>query len=176
MRSTSIKGVAVSVQADDTSKLDLRVAMERGDLEAAVDAFAADAVLRSPLTSRFTFNGHEQIRAVTAIVIDVLDDLRYTDQLDCGDRAVLVAKARVNGRELEMIEHMRLDEQGKIRELTVFFRPLPSLAVAMRLIATGLGARKSRGRAAAMSALTQPLGLFTAVGDRIGAALVKSTL
>jgi ketosteroid isomerase-like protein len=166
----------VSAQAEETAKLDLRVAMERGDLEAAVDAFAPDAVLRSPLTSRLTFNGREQIRAVTEVVIDVLEDLRYTDQLDCGDRAVLVATARVNGRELEMIDHIRLDEHGKIRELTVFFRPLPALAVAMRLIAVGLGARKSRGRAVAMSALTRPLGLMTAVGDRIGAALVRSTL
>lgn len=164
------------MSAEQTAKLDLRVAMERGDLEGAVDAFAPDAVLRSPFTSRLTFNGREQIRAATEIVIEVLEDLRYTDQLDCGDRAVLVATARVDGRELEMIEHIRLDDHGEIRELTVFFRPLPSLAVAMRLIAAGLGARKSRGRALAMSALTQPLGPLTAVGDRIGAALVRSTL
>jgi hypothetical protein len=166
----------VTALADETAKLDLRVAMEAGNLAAAVDAFAPDAVLRSPLTGRLTFNGREQIEAVTGVVLDVLDDLRYTDQLVCGDRAVLVAKARVRGRELEMIEHIRLDEQGKIRELTVFFRPLPALAVAMRLIGTGLGARKSKGMALAMSALTQPLGPLTAVGDRIGAALVKSTL
>lgn len=166
----------MSAPAEETAKLDLRVAMEAGNLDAAVDAFAPDAVLRSPLTGRFTFNGREQIEAVTGVVLGVLDDLRYTDQLVCGDRAVLVAGARVSGRELEMIEHMRLDEHGKIRELTVFFRPLPALAIAMRLIAAGLGARKSKGRALAMSALTQPLGPLTAVGDRIGAALVRSTL
>ena len=58
----------------------------------------------------------------------------------------------------------------------MFFRPFPAIAVAMRLIATGLGARKGKGTALAMSALTQPLGPLTAIGDRIGAALVKSTL
>jgi hypothetical protein len=166
----------VSALADETAKLDLRVAMEAGNLQAAVDAFAPDAVLRSPLTGRLTFSGHEQIEAVTGVVLGVLDDLRYTDQLVCGDRAVLVASARVSGRELEMIEHIRLDEHGKIRELTVFFRPLPALAVAMRLIGSGLGARKGKGMALAMSALTQPLGPLTAIGDRIGAALVRSTL
>jgi ketosteroid isomerase-like protein len=152
--------------AEETAKLDLRVAMERGDREAVLDAFAPDAVLRSPLTGRLTFSGRAQIGAVMGVVIDVFDDLRYTDQLVDGDRAVLVASARVNGTEIEVVDHMRLDEQGKIRELTVFFRP----------IGAGLGARRSRGRAAAISALTQPLGLFTAVGDRIGVALVKPTL
>ena len=162
--------------ADETAKLDLRIAMERGDLAGVLDTFAPDAVLRSPLTSRFAFSGREQIEAVMGVVIDVFEDLRYTDQLVDGDRAVLVAGARVGGRELEIVDHLRLDEQGKIRELTVFFRPFPSIAVAMRLIATGLGARKGKGMALAMSALTQPLGPLTAVGDRIGAALVKSTL
>jgi len=46
----------------------------------------------------------------------------------------------------------------------------------MRLIGSGLGARKGKGMALAMSALTQPLGPLTAIGDRIGAALVRSTL
>jgi ketosteroid isomerase-like protein len=166
----------MSAPVEETAKLDLRLAMERGDLEAVLDTFAPDAVLRSPLTSRLTFNGREQIEAVMGVVIDVFEDLRYTDQLVSGDRAVLVASARVGGKELEMVDHLRLDEQGKIRELTVFFRPFPSIAVAMRLIATGLGARKGKGTALAMSALTQPLGPLTAVGDRIGAALVKSTI
>jgi ketosteroid isomerase-like protein len=150
--------------------------MEQGDLEAVLDAFAPDAVLRSPLTARLTFNGREQIRAVMRVVIDVFDDLRYTDQLDCGDRAVLVASARVAGTDIEIVDHMRLDERGKISEMTVFFRPLPAIAVAMRLIGAGLGQRKSSGRAAAISGLVRPLGFLTAVGDRIGAALVRPTL
>ena len=69
--------------------------MERGDLEAVLDTFAPDAVLRSPLTSRLVFSGHEQIEAVMGVVTDVFEDLRYTDQLVSGDRAVLVATARV---------------------------------------------------------------------------------
>jgi SnoaL-like domain len=166
----------VSALGDGPSKLSLRRGMEAGDLATVVDAFAADAVLRSPLTGRLTFSGRKQIEAVMGVVMDVLDDLRYTDELDCGDRAVLVASARVSGKELEIVDHMRMDENGKIQEMTVFFRPLPSIAIAMRLIGTGLGRRKSRGRGAAIGALTQPLGLLTAVGDRIGAALVGPTL
>jgi hypothetical protein len=162
--------------ADETIKLALRTAMEQGDLEAVREAFAPDAVLRSPLTGRLTFKGREQIGAVMGVVMDVMDDLRYTDQMDCGDRAVLLASARVAGTDIEIVDHLRLNESGKISEMTVFFRPLPAIPIAMRLIGAGLGQRKSSARAAAISALVRPLELFTAVGDRIGAALVRPTL
>jgi hypothetical protein len=55
--------------------------MEAGDLTAILDAFAPDAVLRSPFTDRLTFNGHEQIGAISEVILDVFDDLRYTDEL-----------------------------------------------------------------------------------------------
>jgi small-conductance mechanosensitive channel len=71
---------------------------------------------------------------------------------------------------------MRLDETGKITELTVFFRPLPAIAVAMRLIGAGLGMRRGRARAALISGLIRPLELFTRVGDRVGVMLVRPTL
>jgi SnoaL-like domain len=166
----------VPALADGTTKLALRAAMEQRDLAAAVDTFAPGAVVRSPLTSRLAFNGREEIGAILEVILDVFDELRYTDQLHCDDRAVLVASARVAGTEIEMVDHMRLDEDGKISELTVFFRPLPAIAVAMRLIGAGLGRRRSRARASVISALTRPLGLLTGVGDRIGVRLVRPTL
>ncbi len=166
----------MSAPADSQAKLAIRTAMEAHDLAAAVDAFAEDAVLRSPLTGKLTFQGHEQIGAIMEVVLDVLDGLHYTDELRTGDRAVLVAGARVAGTEIELVDHMRLDENGKIRDLTVFFRPMPAIAVAMRLIGSGLGRRKSRARAATISALTRPLGVMTAVGDPVGVRLVRPTL
>jgi hypothetical protein len=150
--------------------------MEARDLAAAVDTFAPDAVLRSPLTDMLTFSGREEIRAVLGVILEIFDGLHYTDELGGAESAVLVAGARVDGIEIEMVDHMRLDESGKIRELTVFFRPLPATAAAMRAIGAGLGRRKSRGRAAAISMLTQPLGLMTRVGDKVGVRLVRPTL
>jgi ketosteroid isomerase-like protein len=166
----------VPTLADSPAKLAIRTAMEAGDLPAVVDAFAPDAVLRSPLTGRLTFRGQAQIRAVMEVILEVFEDLRYDDELQGGDSAVLVASARVGGRDIEMVDHMRLDENGKIRELTVFFRPLPAIAVAMGLIGRGLGRRKSAARGLAISALTQPLELMTEMGDRVGVRLVGPTL
>jgi SnoaL-like domain len=162
----------VSALVDRPAKLPLGAAMQARDLATVLDAFAPDAVLHSPLTGRLTFQGREQIRAVMQVVLDVYEDLHYTDELQSGDSWVLVGKARVAGNELEMVDHMRLDEHGKIRELTVFFRPLPATAVAMRLLGTGLGRRQGRVRAQLISLLTRPLGFMTRVGDRVGVRLV----
>jgi hypothetical protein len=77
---------------------------------------------------------------------------------------------------IEMADHLRFSPDGKIRELTVFFRPLPAATAALSLIAAGLGRRKSPVRAAVMSALTRPLAYLTRAGDGIGVRLVRSCL
>jgi SnoaL-like domain len=166
----------MSARLDSPPMLPLRAAMEARDLTAATEAFAPDAVFRSPLTNRLTFTGREQIGALLEVILDVFDGLHYTDELRGGDRAVLVAEARVAGSEIELVDHICLDENGKIREVTVFFRPLPATAVAMGAIGAGLGERTSRGRARAISLLTRPLVVMTAAGDRIGAPLVRASL
>jgi hypothetical protein len=150
--------------------------MEARDRAAAVDSFATTAVFRSPFTGRLTFNGHEQIGALIDVILDVFDDFHYTDELRGSNDAFLVARARVGGTDVEMVDHIRLHEDGKIREFTVFFRPLPAIAVAMRLIGSGLTRRSSTTRALVISVLTRPLEFLTRVGDRIGVRLVRSTL
>lgn len=157
-------------------KLPLRVAMEHKDLASVIEAFAPDAVFRSPLTEKLTFTGREQIGALTQIVFEVFDDFHYTEEVRTADAAFLVARARVGGQEIEMVDHIRLGLDGKIRELTVFFRPLPATATALRLIGAGLGRRKSRTRAAVISSLSRPLGFLTRAGDAFGVRLVRPTL
>lgn len=166
----------MSALADSPTKLALRTAMEARDLSGVMDAFAPDAIVRSPLTSSLTFQGREQIHALMQVILDVFEDLRYTDEIQGSSSAVLVANTRIGGSEVEMVDHLRLDDSGKITEVTVFFRPMPALAVAMRVIGSGLGRRKSAARGHVISALTQPLGLMTRVGDRVGVRLVGPAL
>jgi hypothetical protein len=44
------------------------------------------------------------------------------------------------------------------------------------VIGSGLGRRKSAARGHFISALTQPLGLMTRVGDRVGVRLIRPVL
>jgi hypothetical protein len=150
--------------------------MEARDLAAIVDAFAPDAVFRSPITDKLTFSGHDQIAAISDVILDVFDDLQYTDELRSEDTAVLVGHARIDGQQIEWVDHLRLGPDEKIRELTVFFRPLPATALALRLIGAGLGRRKSPIRGTVLSTLARPLGFMARVGDGIGVRLVRPTL
>jgi hypothetical protein len=166
----------VSTLEERPTKLQFRAAMEARDLPAIVNAFEPDAVLRSPFTAKLTFNGHDQIAAISEVILDVFDDLQYTDELRSQDTGFLVGHATIAGQYIEWVDYMRLSPDGKIRELTVFFRPLPATAVALRLIGAGLSRRKSPIRAAVVSALARPLGFMTRTGDGIGVRLVRPTL
>lgn len=156
--------------------LPLRAAMEARDAAAIVDAFAPDAVFRSPLTTRLTFVGHEQIGVLAQVLAEVLDDLRYTDEACHGSTGFLAWHARIGGQEIEGVDQFRLGPDGKIQEFTVFFRPLPAAAVALRVIAAGLVRRKSRAKAMVVSGMTRPLAALTRAGDPVGARLVRSAL
>ncbi|MGI8920364.1 MAG: nuclear transport factor 2 family protein [Solirubrobacteraceae bacterium] len=166
----------MSALEERSTTLPLRAAIEQRDHAAVVDAFAANAVIRSPITGALTFAGHEQIGAVFRVILDVFDDFHYTDELRGDETAVLLASARVDGTDVEIADHMRLDEDGKIYELTVFCRPLPAIAVAASVLGAALGQRSSPFRARLISVLVRPLILMTRIGDRFALRLVRPTL
>ena len=155
------------------TKLPLRVAMEARDRGAVVETFADDAVLHSPFTDNLAFEGREQIDAIVAVTLDVLDDLTYTDELRGASTASLVGHARVDGLRLEFSDHLKLRSDGQIEEMTVFFRPLPASAAAMRRFAEGLARRRSGFRARTIGSMVAPMALMTRTGDWLGVRLVR---
>jgi len=103
-----------------------RVAAEAKDLEAARATLREDVVLHSPILFR-GFEGREIVLGVLTHVIATLEDFRYVDEM-AGDGAVTLRfKARVGDRELEGIDFLELDEDGLVKELTVFMRPLSAI-------------------------------------------------
>jgi hypothetical protein len=158
------------------TKLPIRAAMEARDRAAVIDAFAEDAVLRSPFTPNLVFTGRDQLAALVDVLLDALDDLGYSDELIGDDTAVLVGTMQLRGVAVNFTDHLKLRPDGKISEMTVFFRPLPAAAAAMRVIGAGLGRRKSRLRGRTISALVAPLAFMTRIGDGLGVRLVKPTL
>src|SRR5580704_8271209 len=94
----------------------LRVAMEARDLQAIVGTFAPDAEFWSPLTAKVTFKGSEEIAAVMAVILDVFEDFRCTDELMSESNGFLVARARVDGVDLEMVDHITYNADGRIAE------------------------------------------------------------
>jgi hypothetical protein len=115
-----------------------RLAVEAKDLDAAVATLREDVVLHSPILFR-GFEGREVVVQVLTHVAATLEDFRYTDELAEGDTVVLRFKARVGDRELEGIDFLELDEEGLVRELTVFMRPMSALTAFNEQMAARLG-------------------------------------
>lgn len=115
-----------------------RVAAENKDLEAMSDVLREDVVLHSPILFR-GFEGREIALGVLTHVAATLEDFRYTDELAEGDTVVLRFKARVGDRELEGIDFLELDADGKVAELTVFMRPKSALEAFNEQMAARLG-------------------------------------
>ncbi len=151
-------------------------AMQARDAAAVCEAFAPDAVFHSPLTEALAFEGREQIGLLTSVLLEVFEDFRYTGEILSGDTGFLVARARIGGEEIEIVDHFRLGADDRIAEITIFFRPLPAAAAALRAIGAGLGRRRSRARGALISALTLPLAVMTRIGDKVGVGLIRGSL
>ena len=155
------------------TKLPLRVAMEARDHGAVMESFAENAVLRSPFTDNLAFEGRDQLDKLITVILAVLQDLTYTDELH-GDRAaVLIGHARVDGLRIQFCDYLKLRDDGLIEEMTVFFRPLPATTAAMRQIGGGLGRRRSKLRGRLINTMTAPLALMTRAGDRLGVRLLQ---
>jgi len=103
-----------------------RLAVEAKDLEAARATLREDVVLHSPILFR-GFEGREMVSAVLTQVAATLEDLIYIDELHEGSSVALRFKANVGDRELEGIDFLELEDDGKVAELTVFMRPLSAI-------------------------------------------------
>jgi hypothetical protein len=120
-----------------------RAAAEGKDFSAIEELFADQVSFRSPVVFK-PYEGREAIGVLLGAVVQVFEEFRYTDQVETGDTAVLVFEARVGERELNGVDVLRFDDDGRISELMVMVRPLSAanaLAEAMqsKLAAAGSG-------------------------------------
>ena len=103
-----------------------RRAAESKDIDLLTETLREDVVLHSPVLFR-GFEGRDTVVTVITHVAATLENFSYTDELAEGDTVVLRFKATVGDRELEGIDFLELDSDGKVRELTVFMRPFSAL-------------------------------------------------
>jgi SnoaL-like domain len=115
-----------------------RRAAESKDLELLTETLREDVELHSPVLFR-GFEGRDVVTQVLTHVAATLEDLAYTDELREGDTVALRFRARVGDRELEGIDFLELDEQGRVAVLTVFMRPMSALSAFNERMAERLG-------------------------------------
>jgi hypothetical protein len=149
-------------------------AMGAADFPTLAALVAPDAVLRSPITDAVEVRGRDRIVALLRIVRDAYEELEYTDLFAAGDVGVQAFRARVDGRAMEGLDLMRFDGEGHVRELTVYFRPLPGLATLTAALAPRLAAGRGRAAARAVRVGTRLLVSLARAGDRVAPALLRS--
>jgi SnoaL-like domain len=104
-----------------------REAVQRKDLDAASATFAEGIAFHSPVTFH-PFVGRETVTRLLGLVAETFEDFRYTDELDLGEAVCgLIFRASIDGRQLEGIDLLRLDDEGLIGDFTVMIRPLSGL-------------------------------------------------
>ena len=113
-----------------------RAAAEGKDFSALEELFAQDVSFRSPVVFK-PYEGRDALAMLLPAVVQVFEDFRYTDQVETGDTAVLVFAARVGDRELNGVDVLRFDADGRIEEMMVMVRPMS----AMHALAEAMGAR-----------------------------------
>jgi hypothetical protein len=111
-----------------------RAAAEAKDFSAIDQLFAEQVVFRSPVVYK-PYEGREAVAMLLGAVVQVFEDFRYTDQVETGDAAALAFSARVGERELDGVDYLHFDSEGRVDRMTVYVRPMSgvnALAEAMQ--------------------------------------------
>jgi hypothetical protein len=111
-----------------------RAAAEAKDFSAIDQLFAEQVVFRSPVVYK-PYEGRDAVAMLLGAVVQVFEDFRYTDQVETGGAAALAFSARVGERELDGVDYLHFDSEGRVDRMAVFVRPMSgvnALAEAMQ--------------------------------------------
>src|SRR5947209_908162 len=108
-----------------------RAAVEYGNVDEAAALFSEDAIFRSPVLFK-PYEGRDQVLNVLRAAERVLGAggaFHYVHQLeDPADRvAILEFATVVDGKQVEGIDKLTFDDDGRITELKVMIRPASAL-------------------------------------------------
>ncbi len=127
---------------------ELRRAAEAHDSVAVIALFSPDIIVRSPITQLIRFEGYDQVSDLFERIFKVISDIQFYETIGEGtNNQVIFWKGRVGSEYLEEANLIRLDDQGRIREMTVFMRPIPGLLALASVLAPSLATRRGPIRA-----------------------------
>jgi ketosteroid isomerase-like protein len=145
----------------------LTLAMQARDLDSVVSLLAEDVVLYSPVTA-IPFRGRAAVSALIGELIGPrgFERLEPVQRLRSSDVDVLVLSARIGGRDVEMVDLLRHDAQGRVTEIRIHSRPLASTAAFAAAVGPALARRRGRWAAFLVRVVAGPLPGLLAFGDR----------
>ncbi len=114
-------------------RLPYTVALETWNSEAIVDQLADDVTIRVAAHDA-PMHGRDIARFLFDVLGEELSPPVVTGEIAEDALAVVLFKTSIRGTPAEGVNVIRVAETGRIAELTVFFRPLPALAVIAEVV------------------------------------------
>jgi SnoaL-like protein len=118
----------------------VRKAIEAKDVDAVAALLSDDVVFRSPAVYR-PYQGREIVVALLAVVEQVFENFRYTNEWRDGSTTILFFEANVGDRDIQGIDILEDGPDGLVQSFTVMIRPLSGL----QAVAAAVAARVQRG-------------------------------
>jgi ketosteroid isomerase-like protein len=154
---------------------ELEAAAHAHDVDAVIACFAPDIVVRSPITERIQFRGAAQVAELFRCVFEVVSDIQFYETVGDGDPVqVIFWRGRVGRHYLEEANLLRLDQHGRITEMTVFMRPVPGLLALTTALGAALARRRHPARARAIRVLAGTVAALYRAGEPAILALVAA--
>ena len=117
-----------------------RRAAEAKDLDLLREALAEDVTFHSPVVFK-TYEGRDVTMLILSNVVEIFEGFRYLDEARGDGTVVLRFAARVDDRfEIEGVDYLTLDAEGRVANLTVFMRPQKAVVAFNEIMGARLGA------------------------------------
>jgi len=113
-------------------------AVREGDPAKLSATLANDIVMHGPLVSE-PIAGRDQVAPVLGFAFGFVDEFRFGDVLTGPDVFAIPFTGTVGDEELEGMEYLHVDGQGKVDLFTAYIRPLPALVAFQNKLAPVLG-------------------------------------
>jgi hypothetical protein len=123
------------------------------DAHALIDTLAPDVVLHSAVT-RFPFEGRDLVADTYRSVLESFEEIRIVDEFENGDTVAFFWDGRIGGRPVSGADRVRLDSEGRVREITVVGRPMSGVATFLTEIGFRLARRRRGGLVARLLRVT----------------------
>jgi hypothetical protein len=130
-----------------------RAAFAEKDPDALIDTLAPDVVLHSAVTAA-PFEGRAVVGDTYRSVIESFEEFRVVDVFEDGDTHAFFWEGRMGGRFVSGADRVRVDADGKIREITVLGRPMSGVATFLTEIGPRLARRRRGGLVARLLRIT----------------------
>jgi SnoaL-like domain len=153
----------------------LRLAGESHDPHAMIALLSDDVIVRSPITQQIRFEGIDQARDLFVRVFAVIRDITFYEVVGAGTATqVIFWRGTVSGTYLEEANLLKLDDEGRIVEMTVFMRAVPGLLQLLAALAPSLASRYGKPRALFLRAQLNALSTIYRAAEPMVLSLAKA--